>query len=103
MNITNNTNNQDSWISRNDWVRPIIASLILILAPMVLATFADGGDFAVPGWVNVVASVGGCVGLFLGALKARLTDTLSAKIFCAVGVVFGYALAIWQIIEIVKH
>ncbi|TCK31948.1 hypothetical protein B0G84_9064 [Paraburkholderia sp. BL8N3] len=77
--------------------------MILILAPMVLATFADGSDFAIPGWVNVVASVGGCFGLFLGALKARLTDTLSAKLFCAVGVVFGYAVAIWQIIEVFKH
>ncbi|TCK31945.1 hypothetical protein B0G84_9061 [Paraburkholderia sp. BL8N3] len=26
MDITNNTNDQDSWFSRNDWVRPLIAS-----------------------------------------------------------------------------
>lgn len=96
-------NDQGSWFSRNDWVMPLIGSLILILAPMVMSTFLVGSDFANPGWMNVVASVGGCVGLFLGALKARLTDTLSAKLFCAVGVAFGYAVAIWQIIEVVKH
>ncbi|CAB3754927.1 hypothetical protein [Paraburkholderia humisilvae] len=103
MAITNNTNHQDSWFRRNDWARPLIASLLVILAPMVAATLADGIVFTIPSWVNVVASVGGCVGLFLGALKARLTDTLSAKLFCAVGVIFGYVLAIWQIIQILKH
>ena len=103
MNVTNDANEQSTWITRNRWVRPVVASLILILVPMVLAAFADGSNFVIPNWVNVVASVGGCVGLFLGALMARLTDTLSAKIFCAVGVVFGYTLAIWQIIEIFKR
>lgn len=97
------TNNQDSWFSRNDWIKPLIASVILILAPLLTSTLLDGSGIAIPAWLLVLGNVCALFGLFFGTIKARLTDTLSAQIFCYLVSAFLAVVAIWQIIELLKR
>lgn len=97
------TNKDNSWFKRNDWSRPLIVSVILILTPLWASTFLDGSGVAPPGWAVIVSSAGACLGLFIAALKARLTDTISARAFCYVAVAFCYAVILWRLIEALKH
>lgn len=93
------TNNKASWLGGNDWVMPIIASIILVLAPMVVSTLG----IVLPGWLTGLASIGACAGLLFGTIKARLTNTLSAKAFSQLALIAGWMIAIWQIIHLFKH
>ncbi|KVN48744.1 hypothetical protein WT12_08335 [Burkholderia territorii] len=93
----------DSWYSRNDWARPLVSSFILVLAPLVVSTLPDGSGVVFPRWASIVASGGACLGLLIAGVKARLSNTLSARIFCSLSIGLGYAIAIYQIIDAVKH
>lgn len=97
------TNKPESWFSRNDWAKPLASGVMLILAALLLSTILAGSGQTVPGWMQATGVVGGVFGLFMAALKARLTDTVSARVFCCVIVAFSLALAIWQLVEILKH
>ncbi|WP_261531678.1 hypothetical protein [Burkholderia multivorans] len=98
-------NDQDSLrLTRGGWGNLLIASWILITGPMLLDTLLGAGEVTIPRWVGILACVSGCVGLFFAALNARLaSNTLSGKFFCAVSVLFGYVVAIWQIVEILQR
>ena len=96
-------NERDSWLSRNDWIKPLIAGVILILAPLLATTCLDGSGFVFPAWLKILSNVGALFGLFFGIVRARLTDTLSAQIFCYLIAGVLAVVAIWQVIEIFKH
>ncbi|QMI49931.1 hypothetical protein [Burkholderia sp. MBR-1] len=92
----------ESWYSRNNWARPLVASFILVLAPLVVSTLPDGSGVVFPHWASIVASGGACLGLLIAGVKARLSNTLSARIVCSLAIALGYVIAIYQIIEAVK-
>lgn len=99
----NMTNAKDSWFSRNDWAMPVIASVILFLTQWVASTLPEDSGVQVPAWATVLVSVFSLLGLFIGAVKAQVSTSLSARAFCHVLVVIGCAVAIWQIVEAIKH
>jgi len=103
MNDNAMTNTTESWFSRNDWVQPIIGSIIMILAAMMLSTLLQGSGKVLPSWLFVLVYIGSCAGLLFGALKARLTNTISAQIFCYLALAAGWIIAIWQILDILKR
>jgi hypothetical protein len=101
--IVEMANKQESWFSRNDWARTLLTSLMFIVSPVVVSSLFDGSGVVIPAWLKILANVGGCAGLVFTAIKARLADTLSAKIFCFLALAFGWMIAIWQIFELIKH
>lgn len=96
-------NKQESWVSRNDWAKTLLPCIMLILAPLLVPTLLNGSGLVIPGWSKILTNVAGCAGLAFTALKARLTDTISAKVFCYAILAFGYVIAIWEILDILKR
>lgn len=99
----NMTNAKDWWFSRNDWAMPIIGSVILVLTQWVASTLPEDSGVRLPAWASVLASVFSLLGLFIGAVKAQVSTSLSARSFCHVVVVFGCVVAILQLVEAIKH
>lgn len=101
MNITVN---RDSWFSRNvGWLHPLLACLVAILAPMIAQAFLEGSVITIPGWASMIPPFFGCFGFFIVGLKVRLTDTLTAKLIYAAIVVLGFAVAIYQLVDWLRH
>ncbi|WP_321935438.1 hypothetical protein [Paraburkholderia sp. J8-2] len=92
-----------SWINRNDWVLPLFGSATLMFAMLVHSTLLNGTGIVLPGWLLIAGNAGACFGLFWGALKARLSSTVSAQILCSLALIAGIVVAIWQVIEILRR
>lgn len=85
---------QASWSERNrSWVYPLIASVILILSPVLMSTLPGADE--VPRWLTAVALLGGCLGAFWAALQARLSASRSAQMFCVVVSAACWVIAFW--------
>lgn len=97
------TSGRGSWLSRNDWAKYLLAGTIMVLSHLVQSTLLAGSGFALPRAFSILVTASGAFALFMAALKARLSDTASAKVFCALVVGLGCAIAIWQILDILKH
>ncbi|MGF6440186.1 hypothetical protein [Paraburkholderia youngii] len=97
------TNDRGSWLSRNGWAKYLLAGTIMVLSHLIQSTVLQGSGFALPGAFSILVTVSGAFALFMAAFKASLSDAVSAKVFSALVAGLGFAIAIWQILDILKH
>ncbi|MBN3780481.1 hypothetical protein G3O06_23490 [Burkholderia sp. Ac-20345] len=91
-----------SWVDVNRrWIYPLMASVILIMSPLLMSTFLSANEL--PGWLVVIATLFGCLGSFWAGLNVRLTTSRSAQVICLVVSIACWILAGWQIAGGLKH
>ncbi|HCA5884921.1 TPA: hypothetical protein MXV08_004042 [Pseudomonas aeruginosa] len=77
------------------WVQPLVAALILLMAPVIMGTVLGGPDIP----LHMTAPIALAALVYTG-LMARLTDTVAAKaaMFIAsatAAIAIGIAIAMW--------
>ncbi len=103
---TTTQNKLGAWFARNEfWLQTLISSLLIVLLPTVVTTFAPlfAPELQLPIWATALCLVIGCIGLIVAVVRALATDTLSAQWFCFSASLFGWAVAVFQIFSLLKH
>lgn len=96
--------NSESWLERNQpWIMPLVGSLmIMTVLPLLQSLSTPAQPINIPAWAKMGALFAGCIGLLLTGIMARLTTTLSAQLICAAGVVAGYTIAVFLLLQMLK-
>ena len=83
----------------SDWIRPLIAAVILLIAPNLALTFTgmDGG------YIIPLCSGVALVALVVAGLKARLSETLVGKLISYSAVLAGFVIAAAQLLSFVTR
>ncbi|REC93337.1 hypothetical protein [Kushneria indalinina] len=92
-------NESSDFFERNDrWLKPAMATFVVIAVPLLLKAFEDMEDSAIPPWIDTLtlaAYVAAGVGAVLTGIMLMLTDTTTARVVVSgleAVVLFGAAL-----------